>query len=1137
MPKTYNTLYTMKTKLLFISITLWLGINTSLNASTFVLENNETDEAISNKSNALFKLYPNASQIDVSKDISNAVFLELNFKELESLLKTRPSQLDITLPVSATNHVTLTLHSAKIFTDNFVIRTNKNERIAYTPGVYLQGKVAGYPHSIAGISLFSNSIMASFSYNGDNYTIGIWKDKSNTEKNIYILFKDSDVKFKREFKCGTDDSYDSPQVKSLQIDENNDQVQSNNCIKIYFECDYQMYQDHNSNVTDVTNYVSGFFNITQMIYLNEQINTEISEIYVWTSTDPYTSNATSSAYLNDFTSTRTTFNGNLAHLLTTRNLNLGGVAWLDVICSQSNPHAFSNIENTYQPYPNYSNTVLIVTHELGHNFGSKHTHWCGWPGGPIDNCVPVDDGPCTPGPTPPAGGGTIMSYCHLDFNIGTVLSNGFGPLPGNKIRTQYNAATCLTPCDSPPDAQFSASSPTGCNLPQTINFTDMSTFGTNAWQWDVDGDGIIDYTTQNPSHTYTNAGSYTVTLIAANTNGSDTIVKQSFVSVGTVPTGIVTAISPDTSAVCQGTSLTFSATPINGGNNPSYQWYVNGNTISGETDSVYTTTTLTGQNQVTCQITSNASCASPSTATSTAISISITPTVIPEISISGSSHICAGESVTFSSNIFNGGNNPQYEWRIGATIVDNDTVFSSSTLSNGDMITCTLISNAICATPVSVTSSSIIITVDSVIAPTAAIALSSGTLPTCPGSPITLMASATGGGSNPQYQWQVNGTNVSTGQFYTPMNPADGDLITCILTSSALCVTTATATSNNIAITLISPVIPSVSISTVQGTTQLCDGDSISFTATPVNAGTSPSYQWFQNGFPVSGAQSTTYSPTSFTSGDMFLCEITSSNTCPQTSLSNNLTITIIPLPTVVFVSDIDVCAGDIPQTVFSSNPPGANFNWTNSNTAIGLPASGTGNVPTFTVSNAGAADITSTITVTPETSGCIGTTATYTVTVHPTPEITLSGATLTSSNATSYQWYLDGTPVMGATNQTHTATANGQYSVVVGGSDCPSANVTVTTAGIDENNGTYAFSLYPNPNEGTFSVFIEVRETDTYVLKVTNMLGEVLYNTQIADLSGSYTQKVTLSGLAQGVYLVSLENSHSKQIKKIIIH
>jgi hypothetical protein len=84
---------------------------------------------------------------------------------------------------------------------------------------------------------------------------------------------------------------------------------------------------------------------------------------------------------------------------------------------------------------------LVCSHEIGHNIESHHTHWCGWPGGPIDNCADVE-GNCTNNPTPQIG--TIMSYCHttsagslIDFHS-IVVSNALTP--------GINGASCLTTC-------------------------------------------------------------------------------------------------------------------------------------------------------------------------------------------------------------------------------------------------------------------------------------------------------------------------------------------------------------------------------------------------------------------------------------------------------------------------------------------------------------------------------------------------------------------------------------------------------------------------------------------------------------------------------------------------------------------
>jgi hypothetical protein len=95
--------------------------------------------------------------------------------------------------------------------------------------------------------------------------------------------------------------------------------------------------------------------------------------------------------------------------------------------------------------PTYSWTIGVFTHELGHNLGSPHTHACAWNGNntAIDGCSQVEGTCARPGL--PAGGGTIMSYCHLT-SVGINFNLGFGSQPSNLILNRFNSASCLTNC-------------------------------------------------------------------------------------------------------------------------------------------------------------------------------------------------------------------------------------------------------------------------------------------------------------------------------------------------------------------------------------------------------------------------------------------------------------------------------------------------------------------------------------------------------------------------------------------------------------------------------------------------------------------------------------------------------------------
>lgn len=1130
--------YKMKTKLLLLIAIVLLGTNGWGQSSITQGAPNKQNPAnnISIEGNAitnLFRIFPGASNIDVKRDIRNAVFLELNFSELTKITNEKSSLLTLSIPVSENSSVTFSLHDAKILTDNFSVITDKNEKVNYTPGLYYQGTVCGVSPSLAAWSMFDNSVMAVFSYNNENYVLGLWKDKSNSNNSIYILYKDSDVLYARDFNCTTDDL---PKNRSGN-NGGGGHLLSNQCIKVYFECDYQMVQDLGS-VINVTNYVTGLFNVVQTLYNVEIINTEISQIYVWSAADPYIPFTTSDDLLNNFQATRTTFNGNVAHLLTTRNLNAGGLAYLDVICSPSTAYAISNIDNTYSAYPNTCWTTLVVTHELGHNFGSHHTHWCGWTNGAIDDCYTTEGG-CGPGPQPAVNGGTIMSYCHLT-STGILLTNGFGTQPGDAVRAAYNAASCLTACASAPVAEFSGTPLEYCTAPATVTFTDHTLGYTTSWAWDIDNNGTTDYTTQSPTHTYTSTGIYTVKLTATNGNGSNTITKTNYIVVGTVVPAVSIAITSGSNSICQGFPVTFTATPVNGGASPTYQWYLNGVSIVGGTYTTYTTSLLSNGDVITCGIVSNALCPSPTTAISAGITMSVTPRVLPAVSVSitsGSANICAGTPVSFSAVIGNGGSSPAYQWQInGSNVGTNSNSYSSSTLANSDLVTCILTSNAACASPLSITSSIVAIIVHSIGSPTVSIAVTSGTNPTCPGVPITFTAASVNGGTSPVYQWKKNGVNTIIGSSYTPPLPTNGDIITCAVTSNASCLSTNNALSAGTTIAITPSSTPSISVAVTSGTNPSCSGSSITFTATPANA-TSPTYQWYMNGVQILGAQSQSYTPPAITNGAVVTCVVTSTDACIQTAISTGTTVIVPAVATINYISNIDVCGGNIPATIFSSNPLGADFAWTNSNTAIGLSANGIGDVPSFNAVNGTSALITATITSTPSIDGCPGTPSSFTITVKPTPVITIVGTILTSSPASTYQWYRNGQIIAGAIGQNYTVTQTGDFCVIVNGGGCPSNKITIAVVGINELDNDCFFSVYPNPNDGNFFVSFEVPEKNTYTLKVINVIGALIYQETLENFEGKYLKQMNFENFAKGVYMINLSNPESEIVKKIIIY
>src|SRR5262249_657616 len=146
------------------------------------------------------------------------------------------------------------------------------------------------------------------------------------------------------------------------------------------------------------------------------------------------------------------------------------------------------------------------------------------------------------------------------------------------------------------------------------------------------------------------------------------------------------------------------------------------------------------------------------------------------------------------------------------------------------------------------------------------------------------------GGASPSYQWKLNNVNAGANQAtYTNSSLSEGDVVQCVLTSSATCADHQVVSSNSITISVSTAVQPSVSIAASPGHS-VCAGTQVTFTATPVNGGDLPSFAWKRNGM-ATGTNSSTYIASSLSSGDTITCTLTSSNACasPATVTSSEI--------------------------------------------------------------------------------------------------------------------------------------------------------------------------------------------------------------------------------------------------------
>ena len=408
--------------------------------------------------------YAKRSKLNKGVALDKATILDFSKQRVAEIIDHAPENLTLNLPFQSNGILELQLTKAPVFTESFNLYSASNRSVPwdFKKGAYYWGMVKGDPNSMVAISVFNDQITGAIHVNGKNLDLGRIE---NDAQNQHILYENKDIKEQFDFACeslepeGNHNDHDI-QNKTLEVSK---AITVDNCVQMYLEVGYSLYQSKGSSVSAAADYVTAAFNQVILLYANEGITVKINELVVWDTPDPYNNS------LYTFRDTLNgSYNGDLAHFIDSGN---GGVAYVDALCNPFYGVGVSGIYSSYQDIPTYSWTVEVLTHEIGHNLGSPHTHSCSWNGNNtvIDDCGNVyyisnnkddnNDGiidnledalyfsPCfdNVGNMIPSGGGTIMSYCHLN-SVGIDFTLGFGPQPGDLIRSRVANASCLSSC-------------------------------------------------------------------------------------------------------------------------------------------------------------------------------------------------------------------------------------------------------------------------------------------------------------------------------------------------------------------------------------------------------------------------------------------------------------------------------------------------------------------------------------------------------------------------------------------------------------------------------------------------------------------------------------------------------------------
>src|SRR6185295_12357741 len=146
-------------------------------------------------------------------------------------------------------------------------------------------------------------------------------------------------------------------------------------------------------------------------------------------------------------------------------------------------------------------------------------------------------------------------------------------------------------------------------------------------------------------------------------------------------------------------------------------------------------------------------------------------------------------------------------------------------------------------------------------------------------------------------------------------------------------------------------------------------------------------------------------------------------------------------------------------------------------------------------------------------------------------------GGVLTSSAGTTYQWYLNGNPIQGATSKTYTTKDKGNYTVkITDANGCSNISDPFVFTGIATLDNQASFEIFPNPSSGSITFNLTVTEKGNYQIQLKNVLGQSLYNESLNSFKGNYSKQFDLSTYGKGVYTLTLINDNGQQVKKIII-
>ncbi len=562
---------------------------------------------------------------------------------------------------------------------------------------------------------------------------------------------------------------------------------------------------------------------------------------------------------------------------------------------------------------------------------------------------------------------------------------------GCESTAMVNVATSNTP----PVADFSVNNTAVC-LGAEVAFTDLSTNIPTSWAWNF-GDGETS-NVQNPAHTYASAGSYTVSLVVSNVDGSDTKEYANMVVVNAVPTASAT----NTGAYCAGETIELSvASDIA----TEYQWVGPMGFSSASQNPTRANATTNHAGTYTVTVATAAGCSAVST---TNVIVNVNPTA----DASTDASYCEGQTISLQTTAIG-----SYAWSgpNGYTSTLQNPTIDNAAVSDAGTYTLVVTNEYSCTAEAST-----IVVVNAI--PTLTVSAGAAY---CAGETVSLTATS----DATSIVW--NGPNGYTSTLQNPTianaTPANSGTYTVVATSANGCIANAS----------VEVTVNDTPTANASNTGAYCEGQTITLQTTAIG-----SYAWSgPNGFTSTEQNPTIDNATTANAGTYNLV-VTNANGCAAEA---STIVVVNATPTLTVSDDAAYCAGETVSLMATSDA--ASFVWNGPNGFISA-------LQNPTIANATPANSGTYTVVATSANGCaVQASVNVTVSAIPTAYITNNSGTTTltcsmpsiqlvANGGTSYSWN-NGI----ATTAEYNVTAAGEYTVVVtnDGNCTAEASITIT--------------------------------------------------------------------------------------------